>query len=183
MDVIGGMIMTLVRLFTVKAEKIGEISYSALKPIQEFIPCLLWMNGTTYDLWYPDIGGMVATAAEGTSRATWGDPSAPPPPKMSSELSPKRGPFWKEMSSEPTIYSWGYVSFSGVYFSLFHDSRFASENHDQLQIARWTLFPRAGGKNWGLFGRVFLYRWMCGRCWWFVHMRCMRVTCFPGKLM
>ena len=25
----------------------------------------------------------------------------------------KRGPFWKEMSSEPTIYFLGYVSFSG----------------------------------------------------------------------
>ena len=42
MDTIG-MIMTLVRLFTVKAS--GDILPS-IKPIQAFIPCLLWMNGT-----------------------------------------------------------------------------------------------------------------------------------------
>lgn len=45
------MIMTPVRLVTVKAEKIrGDILLS-MKPIREFIPCLLWMNGTVpYDV-------------------------------------------------------------------------------------------------------------------------------------
>lgn len=39
-------------------------------------------------------------------------------PPGNERMSPKRGPFWKEMSSEPTIYFWGMLVFRGVFQSI-----------------------------------------------------------------